>query len=65
MSIVQFLEALGASPNQMSATNYVNAVDALGLDEAARDALLRRDAEGINRLIGGRTSMRCFIVAPD
>jgi hypothetical protein len=65
MSIVQFLETLGAASNQMSAANYVNAVDALGLDEAARDVLLRRDAEGINRLLGGRAAMRCLIATPD
>ena len=65
MSIVQFLETLGASPNNLSAAKYVNAVDALGLDEAARDALLRRDAEGINRLLGGRAAMRSLVIAPD
>jgi len=65
MSIVQFLETLGASPNGMSAANYANSVDALGLDAAARDALLARDAEGINRLLGGRAAMRCVVATPD
>ena len=64
MSIVQFLETLGASPN-LSAANYANAVNALDLDTAARDALLRRDAEGINRLLGGRAAMRCMVATPD
>jgi len=64
MSIVQFLETLGASP-ALSTANYVSAIDASGLDEATRDALLKRDADGINRLVGGRAAMRCLIVTPD
>jgi hypothetical protein len=64
MSIVQFLETLGASP-ALSTANYVSAIDASGLNEATRDALLRRDAEGINSLIGGRAAMRCFVATPD
>jgi hypothetical protein len=63
-SIVQFLETLGASPN-LSAANYVSAVDALGLDDAARDALLAQDADGLNRLLGGRAAMRCMVVTPE
>lgn len=65
MSIVQFLETLGASSNALSATNYAQAVEALGLDEASRDVLLARDAEGINRLLGGRAAMRCLVATPD
>jgi len=65
MSIVQFLETLGGAPNQMSAANYAHAVEALGLDDAARDALLARDANAVNRLLGGRTVMRCMIATPD
>lgn len=61
MSIVQFLETLGASPNNLSAANYVSAVEALGVDAAARDALLARDAKGINQLLSGRAAMRCLI----
>jgi len=64
MSIVQFLETLGASP-ALSTANYVSVIDASGLDEATRSALLARDAEGINRLIGGRAGMRCIIATPD
>lgn len=65
MSIVQFLETLGASSNQMSGANYVHAVESAGLDAASREVLLARDAEGINRLLGGRTAMRCLVVTPD
>lgn len=67
-SVVQFLETLGASPSQLSGANhasYVNAVESAGLDAASRDALLARDAQGINRLLGGRAAMRCMIATPD
>lgn len=65
MSIVQFLETLGASPNNLSAANYVSAIETSGLDAATRDILLARDAEGINKLVGGRAAMRCFVATPD
>ncbi|GAB3346204.1 hypothetical protein [Lysobacter tyrosinilyticus] len=65
MSIVQFLETLGASPNNPSATNYANAVNALDLDDAARKALLARDADGLNKLLNGRAAMRCVVFVPD
>jgi hypothetical protein len=63
-NVVQFLEILGASPS-LSAPGYANAVQALDLDEAARSALLARDADGLNRLMGGRAAVRCMIVTPD
>jgi hypothetical protein len=63
-NVVQFLETLGASPT-LSAAGFISAVDASNLDEATRDALLKRDAEGINRLLGGRTAMRCMVATPD
>src|SRR5688572_22763617 len=63
-NVVQFLETLGASPS-LSATGYANAVDALELDRAARDALIAQDADGLSRLLGGRAAMRCSIATPD
>jgi hypothetical protein len=65
MSIVQFLETLGAAPNQPSAANYAHAVEALALDDAGRQALLTRDVAQINRAVGGRADMRCFVAVPD
>ena len=65
MSIVQFLETLGASPNSMSGANYISAVEASGLDCAAREVLLARDADGLSKLLDGRTAMRCLVIAPD
>jgi hypothetical protein len=44
-NIVQFLETLAASPNQLSGANYASAVESTDLD-AARSAAAR-DAEGI------------------
>lgn len=64
-NIVQFLETLGASPKQLSGANYVSAVAASSLDDATREALLARDQDGLNRLMGGRAAMRCLIVTPD
>lgn len=63
-NVVQFLETLGASPT-LTANGYANAVEALGLDEGVRDALLARDAGGLNRLLEGRAAMRSLIVTPD
>lgn len=65
MSIVQFLETLGATPNPLSAANYAHAVEALGLDDAARDALMARDVSQMNRAVGGRSQMCCAIFVPD
>jgi hypothetical protein len=58
-NVVQFLETLGASPNQLSG------VGAAKLDDAARDALLARVQDGLNRLLRGRVAMRCFVFVPD
>ena len=65
LNVVQFLEALGASPNPQSGVSYAHAVASAGLDAASCDALLARDAEAINRLLGGRAAMRCLIVTPE
>lgn len=65
MSIVQFLETLGASPHTLSAANYAQAVEALGVDAASRDALMARNANALNHLLAGRAAMRCFIFVPD
>jgi hypothetical protein len=65
MSIVQFLETLGAAPNQISAANYAHAVEALGLEDAARDALKARDANAISQSLPGRQENRCLVFVPD
>ena len=65
MSIVQFLETLGASSNAMSDAAYTDAVQELRSDQASRDALLRRDAPALNSALAGRAAMRCFVFVPD
>jgi len=65
MSIVQFLETLGASPNTLSAANYAQAVEALGVDAASRDALMARDANALSHALAGRAAVRCFVFVPD
>lgn len=65
MSVVQFLETLGAAPSALSAANYAHAVEALGLEDATRDALMARDVEQINRAVGGRSQMCCAVFVPD
>ena len=59
MSIVQLLETLGAAPNALSAANYAHAVEALGLEDAARDA------NAISQSLGGRSENRCLVFVPD
>lgn len=64
-NVVQFLETLGASPSHAANSGYANTVSALDVSADERRALLARDAEEINRLLGGRAAMRCMIVTPD
>jgi len=62
--VIQFLEALGrdatiARSDQM----YAAAVANLGLEPAVRDALMRKDAQALNGLLGGRTNV-LILLAP-
>lgn len=62
--VIGFLESLGARPAS-TAQDYEAAVAALGIRGAAHDALLRRDAAGLNAALGGRDVMWCAILSPD
>jgi hypothetical protein len=66
-NVVKFLESLGSSAasNQLSATAYNNAVEALGLEATVHQALLARDVNALNRSLGGRKQMHCGLVVPD
>ncbi|MFC5570422.1 hypothetical protein ACFPN1_10165 [Lysobacter yangpyeongensis] len=64
-NVVHFLETLGASPNTLSAANYAQAVEALGVDAVSREALLARDTNAINHALDGRAAMRCLVFVPD
>lgn len=62
-NVIAFLESLGnnAAQSKLAGDDYVAAVDALGLDDAPRQALLARDATGLNDLLGGRSKMICAL----
>ena len=62
--VIGFLESLGARPAG-AVQDYEAAVVALGVDQPAGDALLRRDAGALNAALGGRDAMWCAIMSPD
>ncbi|MFY2763196.1 hypothetical protein [Arenimonas sp. MALMAid1274] len=66
-NVIAFLESLGnnAAQSRLSGEEYVAAVDALGLDDAPRQALLDRDADALNGLMGGRLKMMCLLFPAD
>lgn len=63
-NLIQFLETLGsnAAASRMSAQDYAAAVAALEADEPSRQALLDRDADALNRSLGGRSKMMMSIL---
>lgn len=66
-NVIAFLEAMGqdAAKGQLQGEEYTAAVDALGLDDAPRQALLQRDASAIGDLLGGRMKMMCLLFPAD
>lgn len=62
--VIAFLESLGARPAG-AARDYEAAVAGLDVDQAASDALLRRDASALNASLGGREAMWCAIRSPE
>lgn len=65
--VIAFLESLGKNPALADAANedYSAAVEALGLDDAPRQALLTRDAAALSDLLGGRSKMVCALFPAD
>ena len=61
-NVVQFLEALARNPKPMSAEDFATAVANAELEPAARQAILSRDADGLNRVLGGRLNVMCLVV---
>lgn len=49
----------------MSGAEYSANVALLDVDPKHRQALMDCDHEGLNDLLGGRSSMRCMIMVPD
>lgn len=66
-NVIAFLESLGnnAAKSKLAGDDYVAAVNALDLDDAPRQALLARDASGLNDLLGGRSKMICALFPAD
>ena len=63
-NVIEFLESMGkdAALAGMSTEEYSTAVKALGVDDVAKYALLNRDHEALNGLLGGRMKMMMALV---
>ncbi len=62
--VIQFLEALGSDATlARSDQMYAAAVANLGLEPAMQDALMRKDTQALNGLLGGRSNV-LFLLAP-
>lgn len=60
-NVISFLQALGEKA-AMGEENYVAAIDAMQIDPQMRTALLARDQDAINRLLGGRGNVYSLLV---
>lgn len=63
-NVIQFLERLGrdAPIGDGSAEAYANAVGRLDIDSDLREALLRKDRDALNRLLGARHNVMLVLV---
>lgn len=62
-NVVQFLETMARNPKSLSTEDFAVAVANAALEPASQHALLERDADALNRILGGRPTMMC-LVAP-
>lgn len=60
--VIDFLQALGDGSTTAADAGFVAAVDALGVDDAMRQALINRDQDAINLILGGRQNVFCLLV---
>ena len=60
-NVVQFLEALARSPKAMTEEDFVTSVVNAELDPGSKQALLERNTDSLNELLGGRAKMICMI----
>ncbi|GAB2651759.1 hypothetical protein [Arenimonas aestuarii] len=60
--VIDFLQALGDGSATTAEAGLVAAVDALGVDDAMRQALINRDQDAINLILGGRQNVFCLLV---
>ena len=63
-NVIQFLEALGrdSALGSGSPVAYANAVRELDIDDALRAALLNKDQDALNRLLGARHNVMLVLV---
>jgi hypothetical protein len=61
LNVTQFLEALGRNPGPLSDEELAAVVAASNFSLPLKKALHERDADAVNRLLGGRTRMICSI----
>ena len=62
-NIIRFLETMGSKP--ISAADYAATVAALEVGAPQRKALLDRDQDALNELLGGRKKLLFAILAAD
>lgn len=62
-NVIAFLERMGREPALASLPEdeLAAAMAAAGVDDAPRQALLDRDADALNGLLGGRHKMLCLL----
>ena len=62
-NVIAFLERVGRDPSlaKLPAAELAAVVQDLGLDDAPLQALLARDADALNGLLGGRHKMMCML----
>lgn len=62
-NVIAFLERMGRDPSLAALAPDELAAAAIGhgLDDAPRQALLDRDADALNGLLGGRHKMMCML----
>jgi hypothetical protein len=61
--VIKFLEAMGE--NVVSQHEFAVAVDALNIDASQHRALLDRDHQSLNKLLGGRSKMMFSVLAAE
>lgn len=64
-NVIKFLETLGSNPTRLSAAEYAATVAVLDVDDAQKQALIDRDQDTLNGLLGGRYDMMCILWPAD
>ena len=66
-NVIQFLEQLGESTDvqSMPDSEYARCVNQLELSEQLQYALIEKDTQAINELLGGRQQVVCTVAPAD